>query len=118
MQGTWVQSLVQEDSICHGATKPMLYNYQSPKKVSVRQMLYDITYMWNLNMTQINISTKQKQTQTWRTDVWLPTGRGRGRGKEWELGISRCKLVYMTWINNQVLMYSTGNLYSISCDKP
>ena len=27
MQGTWVWSLVQEDSTCHGATKPMSHNY-------------------------------------------------------------------------------------------
>ena len=33
---------------------------------------------------------------------------GRGR-KEWEFGISRCKLLYIEWINNKVLVYSTGN---------
>ena len=27
----------------------------------------------------------------------------------WEFGISRCKLVYIGWINNKVLLYSTGN---------
>ena len=32
---------------------------------------------------------------------------GRGR-KEWEFGISRCKLLYIEWINNKVLLYSTG----------
>ena len=33
---------------------------------------------------------------------------GRG-GKDWKFGISRCKLVYIGWINNKVLLYSTGN---------
>ena len=28
---------------------------------------------------------------------------------EREFGISRCKLVYREWINNKVLLYSTGN---------
>ena len=28
---------------------------------------------------------------------------------EWELGISRCKLVSIEWINNKVLLYSAGN---------
>ena len=28
---------------------------------------------------------------------------------EWEGGISRCKLLYMEWINNKVLLYSTEN---------
>ena len=27
MQGTWVQPLVQEDSMCHGATKPVCHNF-------------------------------------------------------------------------------------------
>ena len=30
MQGTWVQSLVQEDHTCHGATKLMHHNYWTP----------------------------------------------------------------------------------------
>ena len=29
---------------------------------------------------------------------------------EWELGISRGKLLYIEWINNKVLQYHTGNL--------
>ena len=36
-------------------------------------------------------------------------GEGDGRGMEWEFGISSCKLVYVEWINNKVLLYSTGN---------
>ena len=30
-------------------------------------------------------------------------------GIEWEFGVSRCKLLYIEWINNKVLLYSTGN---------
>ena len=26
---------------------------------------------------------------------------------EWEFGVSRCKLLYIGWINNKVLVYST-----------
>ena len=48
-------------------------------------------------MVQINFSTKQKQTQ--RTEG----------GREWEFGISRCKLVYIEWINKKVLLCCTGN---------
>ena len=29
-------------------------------------------------------------------------------GMDWEFGVSRCKLLYIEWINNKVLMYSTG----------
>ena len=36
-------------------------------------------------------------------------GEGGGGEKDWEFGMSRGKLVYMGWINNKVLLYSTGN---------
>ena len=36
-------------------------------------------------------------------------GEGGGGGMEWEFGISRCKLLYIEWINNKVLLCSTGN---------
>ena len=36
-------------------------------------------------------------------------GEAGGGGKEWEFGMSICKLVYMGWLNNKVLLYSTGN---------
>ena len=36
-------------------------------------------------------------------------GEGRRGRKDWEFGISRCKLLYREWINNKVLLYSTGN---------
>ena len=32
-----------------------------------------------------------------------------GEGMEWEVGVSRCKLLYIERINNKVLLYSTGN---------
>ena len=36
-------------------------------------------------------------------------GEGAGRGMEWEVVVSRCRLLYTEWINNKVLLYSTGN---------
>ena len=48
----------------------------------------------------MNISMKQVTNEEWN-----------GRGKDQELGISRCKLVYMGQINNQVLLYSIGNCF-------
>lgn len=32
-----------------------------------------------------------------------------GAGIEWKVGISRCRLECARWINDKVLMYSTGN---------
>ena len=28
---------------------------------------------------------------------------------DWDLGVSSCKLLYIEWINNKVILYSTGN---------
>ena len=30
-------------------------------------------------------------------------------GKDWEFGMSRCKLSHIGWINSKVLLHSTGN---------
>ena len=32
---------------------------------------------------------------------------------EWEVGISRCKLLYMEGINNKVLPYSRENIFNV-----
>ena len=34
---------------------------------------------------------------------------GREGGMDWEYGVSRCKLLYIDWINNNVLLQSTEN---------
>ena len=53
-----------------------------------RQILYDITYMWNLKYgTDESIYKTEKDLQTWRTDSWLPRGRGTGVGWIGSLGL-------------------------------
>ena len=47
-------------------------------------------------------------SQACRTDFWLPSGRGRG-GIGGEFGVSRCKLLHLEWLSNEVLLYSIGN---------
>ena len=54
------------------------------------------------------IDETETDSQKWRTDSRWPRGRALG-GKDWEFGISRCKLLYIQWINNKVLLYSTRN---------
>ena len=67
--------------------------------------------MWNLKYdTNEHICETETDSQTQRADVWLPRGKGAGGGIEWELfGTSRCKLLCIEWIDNKVLLYSTGN---------
>ena len=57
----------------------------------------------------MNLPMKQKQTHRHREQTCGCQGVGGGGGMEWEFGISRCKLLYIGWINNKVLLYSTGN---------
>ena len=65
--------------------------------------------MWNLKY-DTNLSMKQKQTHRHREQTsGFQGGRGSRGGMDWEFGISRCKLLYIEWINNKVLLYSTGN---------
>ena len=61
-------------------------------------------------MIQINISTKQKQTH--REEICGCLVKRLGEGKEWEFGISKGNLLYIGWISNKVLLYSTGIQYS------
>ena len=36
-------------------------------------------------------------------------GRRERVGMDGECGVSRCKLLYLEWISNEFLLYSTGN---------
>ena len=59
-------------------------------------------------MTQMNLSVKQKQDRRHREQ----TGGCQGRGCEgWigRLGLADVSFLYVGWINNKVLRYSTGN---------
>ena len=64
--------------------------------------------MWKLNYdTHELIYERKTDSQTWRTDLWsLRAGR---EGLDWEFGISRCKLLYVEWINIKILLYRTRN---------
>ena len=57
----------------------------------------------------MNLSMKQEQTHRHREQSGgCQGGRVKG-GLVWEAGVSRCKLLYIEWINNKVLLYSTEN---------
>ena len=56
----------------------------------------------------MNLSTKRKWTHGHREQTGGCQGGGGWGGTEWEVGVSRCKLLYIECINNKVLLYSTG----------
>ena len=64
--------------------------------------------MWNLKCDR-NEHIYETKTLTDTENRLVVAKQGVGEGKDREFGISRCKLVYIGWINNKVLLYSTGN---------
>ena len=60
--------------------------------------------MWNLNYGT-NECIHKTETLT-NIENRLVVAKGEGEGK---FGVSRCKLLYLDWISNEVLLYSTGN---------
>ena len=70
----------------------------------------DTPYMWNLKYgTNEPIYKTETDSQTWRTNLWLPKEAGRGSGRDWEFAVSRCKLLHLAWMSNEVLLCSAGN---------
>ena len=64
--------------------------------------------MWNLKYgTNEPIYRTETNSQTGRTDI--PKGDGVRTGIDWEFEVSRCKLLHLEWVGNEVLLYSTGN---------
>ena len=55
-------------------------------------------------MMQMNLPTKQRQTHGYEEQTDVAKGKGVRKGMAWEVGISTCKLLYIEWINNKVLL--------------
>ena len=67
----------------------------------------DIIYIWNLEYDTKEPIYKT-ETDSQRTDFGLPRGR-EGEGWTVSLGLTDANCLHLKWINNKVLMYSTGN---------
>ena len=58
-------------------------------------------------MAQMNLSAEQKWTHRHGEQTCgCQGGRGAGgRVMDWEFGVSRCQLLHLAWISNEVLLY-------------
>ena len=54
----------------------------------------------------MNLSTKQKQTHSHREEICHCQEVEGGTGMDWDFGISRCKLLHLEWVSNEVPCYS------------
>ena len=66
-----------------------------------------ISHIWNVKY-DTNQHIYETKTDSQREEA---CGHQGGGGMDWEFRISRGKLLYIGWINNKVLLYST-KIYS------
>ena len=66
-----------------------------------------MTYMWNLKHDPNELIHETNRLTDVENRLVVAVAKWGG-GMNWEFGVSRCKLVYTEWINNKVLLYSTG----------
>ena len=57
----------------------------------------------------MNLSTEKKQSHGHGEQTCGFQGGEEGSGMDWEFGASRCKLLHLKWISNEILLYSIGN---------
>ena len=71
---------------------------------SDREITYDISYMWNLNiMNEITYKTERDSSlKKWPHGCW-------GKGTVRDFGKVVYTLLHLKWVTNKDLLYSTGN---------
>ena len=74
-------------------------------------------------LVRVSLSSLRGRSSTLAPDEALRSKSGSrmdlsgGGGKDWEAGVSGCKLVYRGWINNKVLLDKHRKFYSVSIMK-
>ena len=58
----------------------------------------------------MNLSTEKKQTHGHGEQTCGCQGGGGGSEMDWEFGVSRCKLLHLEWISNDVPLCGTGTI--------
>ena len=57
----------------------------------------------------MNLSTKKKLTHGHREQICVCQEGGEASGMDGEFGVSRCKLLHLEWISNEILLCITEN---------
>ena len=91
------------NAICHNMDGPRDCHAQWSKSDREGDMSYHIPYVWNLKRNYRNELTKQKETHREPIYSWRGEGIVRKFGKDMDT------LLYLRWITNKDLLYSTWN---------
>ena len=59
-------------------------------------------------MAQWTYLHKRNELMFLENRLWL-SGGGGGSGMDWDFRVSRCKLLHLEWVSNEILLYSTRN---------
>ena len=78
---------------------------------------YRITYMWNLKSdTNEFIYKMEIESQTQKTNMVTKGDSGSWGEINQKFGVNMYRLLHIKQADNEDLLYSTGELYSISCN--
>ena len=67
-------------------------------------MPFAVIYIWELKCKRTYLRNRNRLAHKEKRQVWLSRGTNGRRGRDWGFGDSRCKLVYLGWIDNKVLL--------------
>ena len=65
--------------------------------------------MWNLKYGTNQPSYQTEALTDMENRLVVAKGVGGRSGMDREFGVSRCKLLHLEWISNEVVLYNTGN---------
>ena len=85
---------------------------QKEKDNTICYHFYVESKLWH---TWTYLENRNRLTDVENTLV-VAKGEGGGSGMDWEFGVSRCKLLHLEWISNDVLLYSTNYIQSLGTD--
>ena len=92
---------LQNNAICSNMDATRDYHTKWSKSERERQILYNTTYMWNLKYST-NEPIYKTETDSQNRFVVAEEGRS---GRDWEVEVSRCKLLQLEWMKNNILLW-------------
>ena len=84
-----------------------------------RQIPYDITNIWNLkyDSNEIYLWNRNRIMDT-KNRLVVAKGKRTGEEMEWAVEVSGYKFLYIEWMNNKVILYSTESYIQYPMIKP